>query len=985
MSHKNTFNGKTIHGFRHTATHRVTPLNLTLHTFTHGVTGARYLHLETPDDNNMFAIGFRTTPEDSTGVAHILEHTVLCGSRRYPVRDPFFSMLRRSLNTFMNALTSSDWTLYPFASRNRSDFYNLMSIYLDAVFFPLLREVDFRQEGHRLEFADPLDPGTPLEIKGVVYNEMKGAMADPSSLLARRLNRAIFPTLTYGFNSGGEPEEIPSLTLEALRAFHARYYHPSNCYFCSYGNLPPEAHLEYIEQNALRHFERLHVASSVPRETRFQTPQRFSEAYPVDPGSPLTQRSLVQVGWLTAPIEKHRDVVALNVLASMLVGNPSAPLYRRLLDSKLGLNLAPGTGYHDDLSESYFAAGLQGAEKERSEDIEKCILTTLSECAEKGFTQAEVDAAIQQLEFTFREVGGDAYPYGLTLLIRSLASWLHRDDPVAPLQTLSVYDELRRNAVKEALFPQLIRRYLLDNPHRIVLTLYPDPELKSQQDTELRGHLEGLRKEMTSHQEQELLSQAEDLLAAQSELGDIDSLPSLDLEEIPQHEPSVDGRRTQLGTTPCWQYAQPTNGIAYLTLRFDLAPLNDELSPYLPLFCTLLPQMGAAGHDYLTIAERIAAYTGGIRAAAQVIENAGHKDTFDTCLEVRGKCLYRHRNELLELLGQLLTAVDFDDLQRMHTVINQLRISLENGIPASGHSYAMRSAAASLSAAGQIKETWNGIEQLRLVRHWADHAPDKLGPLAERLKQVAASLINRETLRVLIVAEEPAQRDLLRDVAQFVSEVLPRATVSTSRTDRPWSPAPSYRGWITSSPVAYVARVFPTVSYTHPDAPTLSVLSRLLRSGYLHREIRERGGAYGGFVSNDPMNGILSMVSYRDPHISRTLKVFHDASAWAASGDFDETDIKEAILSCFSELDRPHSPAGRAYREFNCLEQKLSRETRKAFREGILACRHEALVDVAKRYLLDQWAGSAVAVLSGDDLMRTEEGKISPSLQIDRI
>ncbi len=985
MSTERSYDGKTFHGFQHTASSAVVDLNLTLHTFSHLATGARYLHIESADDNNMFAVGFRTTPDDSTGVAHILEHTVLCGSRSYPVRDPFFSMLRRSLNTFMNALTSSDWTLYPFASRNRSDFYNLMAIYLDAVFFPLLREVDFHQEGHRLEFSEFNNPESPLEIKGVVYNEMKGAMADPSSLLARRLNRAIFPTLTYGHNSGGEPDAIPTLTHADLCAFHARYYHPSNSYFCSYGNLPPEEHMAFIEQNALLHFERLQVASAVPREARFTSPQRRNEVYPVDPGSPLGQRSLVQVAWLTAPIEDQHDTVALNVLASLLVGNPSAPLYRGLLESRLGLNLAPGTGYHDDLRETYFAAGLQGTDTENSAAIESRILEILAECAEQGFTQDQVDAAIQQLEFSFREVGGDSYPYGLTLLIRLLASWLHRDDPLPPLDSLAVYDELRRNAVREGTFPQLIRRYLLDNPHRVTLTLSPDSEIKTRTDELLRTKLAGIKKDMDDREKQATVQLAEELMEAQSDPGDVECLPSLALDEIPQQEVPVDGRRTMLGATPCWQYDQPTNGIAYLTLRFDLSPLPEELSAYLPLFCTLLPQMGAAGHDYLTITERIAAYTGGIRASAQVIENAREAEAFTTCLEVRGKCLYRHRGTLLELLGELLTAVDFTDLQRMHTVVNQLRISVENGIPGSGHSYAIRSAAAGLSPAGRLKESWNGIEQVRLVRHWAGLPAEALGPLAERLKEIAAILVNRQTMRVLIVAEGEVQSELLRDVAQFVSGTIRSGSAVPASENTPWSPASSHHGWITSVPVAYVAQVFPTVSYTHPDAPTLAVLSRLLRAGYLHREIRERGGAYGGFVSNDPMNGILAMVSYRDPHIARTLGVFRDASEWAASGRYDANDIKEAVLSCFSELDRPHSPAGRAYREFNCREQNLTREIRQAFREGVLSCSHEALVNASRRYLLDGWPQASVAIVSGEDLLHAEREKISAPLQIERL
>ena len=471
--------GDRQHGFVVTSVSPLPELHATLVQLHHERTGARLVHLDRDDDNNLFGVGFRTTPQDSTGVAHILEHTVLCGSKRYPVRDPFFTMLKRSLSSFMNALTASDWTCYPFSSQNQADFYNLMGIYLDAAFFPLLRERDFRQEGHRLEFTDPADSESPLQFKGVVYNEMKGAMADPSSLLHRRLTRALYPTVTYGFNSGGEPGDILDLSHRQLKDFHSTYYHPANAWFFTYGNLPLEGHLKAIEEQALCHFGPLQVNSAIPDEVRFQKPRKVVETFPVDAGESLAGRSLVQLAWLTCPVSDQFERLGMMLLSELLLGNPAAPLYKALLDSGLGQNLAPGTGYHDDYRETYFAVGLQGADPEAVDGIEALVLNTLQETVRKGFSSEQIEAAIHQLEFSYREVNGDQYPYGLLLLMRMFGSWLHADDPVSPLCLEKDLVRLRKELASGPFFENLIRRQLLDNAHRVTLCSSPMPSKKN--------------------------------------------------------------------------------------------------------------------------------------------------------------------------------------------------------------------------------------------------------------------------------------------------------------------------------------------------------------------------------------------------------------------------------------------------------------------------------------------------------------------------
>lgn len=972
-------------GFTVTGVTPLPELNLTLIQLKHRPTGARMAHLAADDDNNLFGVGFRTTPRDSTGVAHILEHTVLCGSKRFPVRDPFFSMIKRSLNTFMNALTSSDWTFYPFSTQNRRDFDNLMDVYLDAVFFPLLRERDFRQEGHRIEFAEPGNPDSPLQFKGVVYNEMKGAMADPSSLLGRRMTGALYPTTTYGVNSGGEPSEILDLTWEQLRAFHAEFYHPANAWLFTYGNFPLEEHLARIEEKALRHFGPKEVDTAVPDERRFTAPQRVEEVFPIEPGDPLERRTMVQVGWLACPVADSFERLALAVLSHLLLGHPAAPLYKALLDSRLGQNLAPGTGYRDDNRETYFAAGLQGTEPEQAEAIEQIVLQTLEKCAREGFSRERVETAIHQIEFGHREVIGDQYPYPLILLMRILGPWLHNDDPLSPLELERNLGRLRRELDSGSFFENLLRRRLLDNPHRVTLTLRPDPERRGEEERETAARLESLRAALTEEKRRLILAQAEELRRAQEEEEDLSVLPTLALADIPATEREVPFDRAEAAVRPVFWLPQPTNGIGYFNASLAADDLPPSLRPYVPLFCTILTQVGAAGRSYEEMAERVAAVTGGIRAGTSILDDPRALDRYDATVEIKGKALTRNQEPMFGILTDYFGAPDFTDLERLYTVIGQVKTSLENSIPGSGHSYAARSASARLTPAARQREEWGGLRYIRLAKEIAKKRPEDLGEVAARFRELAAALLSRGRVRCAVTAEGPAFPSIRPPLEGFLGTLPERAAGGTAGGG---SRGDSRRGvgWAASVPVSYVTRVFRTVPFTDPDAAPLTVLARLLRSGFLHREIREKGGAYGGMANFDAENGLFSMLSYRDPHLVRTLRVYRQAAEWAAAGSFDQEALKEAVLAVFSSLDRPLSPGGRGYREFASQLQGLTREMRQELRQRILAVDRPALMGAADRYLLQGWADSAVAVVSSEEILRKANEELGEEgLEIERV
>jgi Zn-dependent M16 (insulinase) family peptidase len=961
----------------------VTELNLTAIRLQHEPTGARMLHLACDDPNNVFAVGFRTPPPDSTGIAHILEHTVLCGSEKYPVRDPFFAMIKRSLNTFMNAMTAADWTLYPVASMNRKDFYNLMGIYLDATFFPTLREQDFLQEGHRLDFADDDGPDS-LMIKGVVFNEMKGAMADPSSLLGRRLNAALFPTTCYGKNSGGEPIAIPDLSWQELRDFHKSYYHPSNSWIFTYGNLPIEGHLQKIDELALSRFTQQDVNSEIPLETRLTAPTRSTQTFPVGPEDELQERSMVQMAWLTCPIEDTFERAATGILANLLLGNPAAPLYQALIESGLGRNLSPGTGYHDDYRDTFLSAGLQGTDPERLPEIEALIIETLEKVETHGFPQERIDAALHQYEFANREVTGDQYPYGLGLMMRLFGPWLHANDPFNTLMIGQNLERLRVATADPQFFPGMIRRHLLDNPHRVTLLLRPDTEHAQREELAFAEHLEKIRQSLDEVKIADIRAKNLALKESQETPDDTSCLPILELSDIEREEKKTPFKKQTDSTSDTFWFTQPTNGITNLVMQFDTGSLPPALRPYLPVFCALLPQIGAAGHDYLAMSRRITAATGGVRFGTNLLESPLDLDSMRPVVELKGKCLDRNQATLCEILTDILTAPDFSDLERLRTVIGQIRASMENSIPGAGHSFAARAAAATLTPTAHLREEWSGMTQVDTIQHVSTLDDAGIAELARTFKEIASSLFVSSQATVAITAEEPAQQNLQKPLEDLLA-ALPEKKPEGSQTTI-FKAQPGVTGWQHNLPVAYVSRVFRTVPYTHPDAPALMVLAKLLRADFLHREIREKGGAYGGMAGYNSDGGLFSMLSYRDPHLERTLDVYEDAVEWACKGDFSDEMIKESILTAFAELDRPLSPGSRGYREFTHQQQGLNHDMLQSFRDGILAVKQETLVHVAQTYLQQAFPSSSVGVLAGEDMFNKAQVRLKQmSMQIKRL
>ena len=933
----------------------------------HERTGARHLHVECPDDNNSFAVFFPTVPMDSTGVAHILEHVVLAGSQKFPVRDPFFSMTRRSLATFMNAFTSADWTMYPFSSRNKKDFKNLLDVYLDATFFPRLDEDSFKQEGIRFEFDDPADPKSGLRYKGVVYNEMKGALASPQAAVQKIVGEALFPGLTYSYISGGDPEHIPDLTWEQLRKFHAIHYHPSNAYFYTYGDQNLEETLATIEENALKHFSRIEVDTSIPNVKRFKKPVKATEPYPATKGEDNTRKAQALVAWVTVPTGDSFQLLAMRVLAEVLLGNAASPLRKALIDSKLGTAMADGSGLQDDFRETVFGAGLKDIAQEDAEKVERVVLETLETLAKEGVDQTQVDAAIHHLEFEKRERSNAGFPYSLKVLFAALAPYYYGGDPYDALNFDADLARLERDRKEGRFFENLIKAELLDNTHRGLFTVVPDTELE---DEKRRKELERLAKvdaSLTEADRTRIVVEALRLKQEQDAKQDLSTLPTLELTDIPMRFEDVPSRDAKLGAAQVEFFPLPTNGVTYIDIRSDFSALTPEEKDLLPLFGRVLTQAGAAGQDYVEIAKRIASYTGGIGAGAQVQPLASKEDYLQSFM-VSGKALDRNAKHFIDLLTDLTARLEIET-GRLQDTIAETATRLESSIAGLGFQFAILLAQSKLSSEGALNDRLQGIGMLHVMRDLAKLDENGLRTLVAKLDTIRTKLFRSDSITIVVTCED-SMIETLRDYLRGFVEQLSNHNGEGARNGAPAKPAPAdpvREARTAPLPVAFNIRTFKTVRYQHPDAPVLLVLANYIRDTFLHKELREKGGAYGAYAQANTGGGNFYLGSYRDPNIIRTYDTYDRAVRWVIDSDIDAGALKEAILGACGDVDPLESPDIKGRREAINRMTGFTRAEREKFKQRLLKTTAADLRRVAKAYL-DQ-PGPIQATVAGADLV----------------
>ena len=924
-------------------------LDLNAQIYTESKFNCKHIHLDSKSDEKVFMVAFRTIPEDSTGVAHILEHTALCGSKKYPVRDPFFMMIRRSLNTFMNAFTSSDWTAYPFATQNDKDFNNLLSVYLDSSFFPNLDELDFLQEGHRLEFSESNNLDSDLEIKGVVFNEMKGAMSSISSQLWHGLSRHLYNSTTYKHNSGGDPENIIDLTHDYLVDFHKKHYHPSNATFFTFGNVNPTEIQDFINKNVLENFEPSDEIIGVKNEDRISEPKTITEYY--NPMPEDEDNHHVVLSWLLG--ESHNPVELLEsyLVSNILLDNSASPLRKTLENTKLGKSLSPLTGLEADHKELVFAAGLEGVGSNKQIEVEKLILDCLKDVVSKGISEELVQSSLHQLEIKQREITGSGMPYGLQIMLSCLPACIHNDDPLKVLDLDSSFDVIKENLKEERYIEKLIEEKIINNQHRINYCLAPDINFNSKKEKKIQEKISEKSKNLSANDKKRIIELAKNLKARQEKSDNPEILPKVTKEDIPKSREYAKSQSFE-DDNKNFYYKVGTNGITYHSIILPCDPLTQDEFKIASLFTNTLTDVGIGDKSYEDIQKIQSAVTGGISASFTFIPNE-NQSAHSLGLKITSKSLEENENKMQDLMIDTAKNSNFSDKNRIKDMLNFISSDNEKSLIQNGHVLSMSNAAAQINNISSTNDFASGLNFITNTNSLSkniekdsnlDQYIEILNSIKNKICPIpsysfTASSLNLDQSQINFSFDNQDNAFNVQNYFDIQQESI---------------------GWITGAQVTYCAEAFPTVDFFHDDAPVLSVLGAVLRNGYLHSAIREKGGAYGSGAMQDSNNRVFKFFSYRDPRCSETFEEFKKSREWSLK-NISQEQLDEGILGIISSIDKPLSPFGEAMSDFSMNLDKKDLEARLRIRSLVKNCTLDDLINVSQKYLFNESKRSIIA------------------------
>ena len=889
---------------------KIEDLNSMSYLLEHKKSGARIALLSNDDENKVFYIGFRTPPEDSTGVAHILEHSVLEGSRDFPVKDPFIELAKGSLNTFLNAMTYPDKTVYPVASCNDKDFQNLMHVYLDAVFYPNIYKEPkiFEQEGWHYEMESPEDE---LSINGVVYNEMKGAFSSPDDVLEREITNILFPDTSYSNESGGDPEAIPDLTYEQFLDFHRKYYHPSNSYIYLYGNMDMAEKLEYLDEAYLSHFDRITVDSEIGVQAPFEACAEAGKFYPITESEPEEDNTYLTYNIVVGDSLDRERYIAFQILDYALCSAPGAPLKQALLDKGIGKDIY--SYYESGIRQSYFTIVAKNANLDRKAEFVECIEENLRSLSQKGIDKKALRAGLNFYEFRYREADFGSYPAGLMYGLQVLDSWLYDDaKPFIHIEAGETYKKLREKA-ETSYFEDLIRECMLENTHKGILTLAPRKGLAEERDRILTEKLAALKESFGSEQIQEVVEETHALLEYQETPDSKEALatiPLLKRKDIRKEaEPLVNEIR-KTGDTTVMYHDIFTNHISYFRFLFDVKQVPEELFPYIGILKSVLGYVDTENFTYGELFHEINMETGGITSVTNFFTNARNLSDCLVTFEMKAKTLEDNLPRTVQLVQEIMLKSKFDDGKRLYEILAELKSRLQSNLISSGHSVAASRAMSYFSRPAAIQEQVNGMPFYRLVADLEKNFDSRREDLQHKLEALVRCIFRPENLMLDYVGTEDHYEEFIALAGQ-VKEALYKEPVET----KPFviEPVKRNEGFLSASQVQYVCRAGNFINKGLAYTGALKVLKVMMSYEYLWQEIRVKGGAYGCMCAFGK-SGDSYFVSYRDPNLKSTVEAYEKAADFIEAFDGDERTMTQYIIGAVSELDTPLNPAAKGLR-----------------------------------------------------------------------
>lgn len=934
----------------------------------HKKSGARVMLLENDDNNKVFNIAFRTPPADSTGVAHILEHSVLCGSKNFPLKDPFVELVKGSLNTFLNAMTYPDKTMYPVASCNDQDFKNLMHVYLDAVLFPNIYEKEeiFRQEGWHYELEDV---NGPLTLNGVVYNEMKGAFSSPEDVLDREIFNSLFPDTPYGVESGGDPACIPDLKYSEFLSFHSRYYHPANSYIYLYGDMDMEERLDWLDREYLSKYDEIPVDSKIPRQQPFKQVKELEMEYPVSDNETEEGNSYLSYNVVVGDSLDVEMCTAFEVLDYTLLSAPGAPLKQALLDAGIGKDILGS--YEDGIYQPFFSIVAKNAKPEDKERFVALIQDTLKEIVEKGVDQKAIAAGIHYMEFRFREADFSSFPKGLMYGIDVFDSWLYDDGkPFDQLMRLEVFDALKEKA-GQGYFEELIEKYLIRNTHGSVVVVNPRKGLTAKRDKALEEKLAAYKNSLSMEELEKLAADTKHLKEYQDAPEDPEALkciPLLKRSDISRETARIYNTEKYMGDTLFLHHDVYTNGIGYLDMLFDVKKVPRDLVPYMGILKSVLGYVDTEHYTYGQLFNEINARSGGIYFGIQVFGKGKDDRPPVHVMGVKAKALYKDIPFVFEMIKEILCTSKLDDDRRLYEIIAKMKSRLQMGLASSGHTTAVNRALSYFSENSYFQEMIGGIDFYKLIDELERNFQEKKQEIRENLDQLIKMVFRPENLIVSYTAEEEGCRCMEEQVEEL-KKVLYTEEVKEG------SMVPDFEvkneGFMTSGQVQYVAAAgnFAEAGYQYTGA--LRILKVILSYEYLWTNIRVKGGAYG-CMSGFRRNGDSFLVSYRDPNLKKTLEVFKNTGKFIRSFDADEREMTKYIIGTISELDTPMTPSAKGSMSLNAWFTGITEEDLKKERLEILNAQTQdirALADIVD-YVMGQ---NRICVIGSEEKIGQEK------------